>query len=136
RGLLEALEQGIGGALLEVVGRIDHDRPARAERRAGGQPLLHRADPVDRNIALALVRLALVALLLVVGGCRERFEHDDIWMIALRWRDAGLGHQLAGGGECERRLADPALAGKNPAVMHSRAVDRRAPGAPRVVVAG
>jgi hypothetical protein len=43
-----------------------------------GQPLLHRADLVDGDVALESVGLAFVALLLVLGGRGQRFEDDDV----------------------------------------------------------
>jgi hypothetical protein len=129
---LEALEQGIGRARLEIVGRIDDHNPLVAERRTGVQPPLHGAYFVDGNVALGFEGLALGSLRRLGLVLRRMREHEDIGMVGHR----GATDRFSRGLEGEARLADAAPAGEYPGMMHSRAAHGRVPLPPGLFMAG
>jgi hypothetical protein len=132
RRFLEALEQRVGRVALHIVRRIDNDRAPLAQGGAGVQPLLHRADLGDRDVALDLVRFALLALLVFLVVLGKVGEHVDVGMLIKLGRGAD---QFARGGKGELHLAEARLARQQPGVMHPFAFQRIAPGGARRLVA-
>ena len=136
RRLLKAFEQGVGSTFFHVVRRIDDDRTAAPQGRAGDQPALHRADLLDPDAARAFERLAVGLRLLGLVILGAVSENEDIGVLARRLRHAGFGDQLTCGGKRKVTLTEPRLARQQPAMMHPLAAQRIAPLPPCFSVIG
>ncbi len=135
RRLLEALEQRVDGALLEVVRRIDDQRAPGAERRPRDQAALHLAHLIDRDAALPGEWLPLGLLPGVLFGRGERLEHRDVGVrFGMGLGHAGLGNVFRRSPQREARLAQSLAPRQDPRVVHPRAALGRPPGAPGFVV--